>query len=240
MWLEPVRWTRDDHFVVSVTDSAIRIECKAAGFPTPRFIWYRNDEIIEGAEGYILEVVRFWSETLKIKFLLQFRCECSILYKYRCRVWNEVPEGYTFSEFYRRNGKQFSSSLDSDECDISSFTREDYKCDQCKSGAYDHLRQIMNIEKFGKGMSFLHLMKSCNNLYSLSWKSAFRGWNRPFGCSRQSCFDHQQLHIFALAWISHPIMRRRNISYGSAGHGIQNCRPCWSDAGRDEIRCEGI
>ncbi|PAV59359.1 hypothetical protein WR25_21402 [Diploscapter pachys] len=132
---KPVRWTRDDHFVVSVTDSAIRIECKAAGFPTPRFIWYRNDEIIEGAEGYILEVVR---------------CECSILYKYRCRVWNEVPEGYTFSEFYRRNGKQFSSSLDSDECDISSFTREDYKCDQCKSGAYDHLRQIMNIEKFGK------------------------------------------------------------------------------------------
>lgn len=40
---------------------------------------------------------------------------------YRCRIWNEIEEGFEYSTFYRKPGKSFHSKLITDPVDLSLF-----------------------------------------------------------------------------------------------------------------------
>ncbi|CAD6198613.1 unnamed protein product [Caenorhabditis auriculariae] len=123
-----LRWGRSEQVTISVTESTIRLDCKAVGFPSPNILWYKGDDTI--SDERILEIPR---------------CACVARWTFRCFAHNEVREGFSFSAFYRRAGKQFSSTLESKEIDVAPFIRESDLCDKCRPNSYNDLREIMNL-----------------------------------------------------------------------------------------------
>lgn len=70
------------------------------------------------------KIKRYLRERKRIHFFNEFsnfRCKCRMGLLYRCRIWNEVLEGFEYSTFYRKSGKSFHSKLTSDPVDLSIF-----------------------------------------------------------------------------------------------------------------------
>ncbi|EJW87040.1 hypothetical protein WUBG_02052 [Wuchereria bancrofti] len=51
---------------------------------------------------------------------------------YRCRIWNEIEEGFEYSTFYRRPGKSFHSKLITNPVDLSLFITASATVDTCE------------------------------------------------------------------------------------------------------------
>lgn len=58
---EPLRWAKSDEIVATITqeNSIVRLQCKAVGFPSPSYHWYKGDELVEGASSHTIDVVRY-------------------------------------------------------------------------------------------------------------------------------------------------------------------------------------
>ncbi|VDM76925.1 unnamed protein product, partial [Strongylus vulgaris] len=127
---EPVRWVKSDEIKVSIVEdnSIVRLQCKAVGFPCPVYQWYRNKELLEGVTSNTVDVVR---------------CKCSSDFTFFCVVTNEIEDGHVYSEFYRKPGKEYSSRIVSQTVSLASFVGEEYRCDGCRSGNLENLREIM-------------------------------------------------------------------------------------------------
>lgn len=123
-----LRWGHEDQIIASIIGNVIVLECTAIGFPCAEYQWYKDNEQISGECLRMLEIVR---------------CPCSALRTYHCVASNEIAEGFSYSSMYRREGKQFKTVLESNPFDISSFVRDDERCESCKSIEYEHLREIM-------------------------------------------------------------------------------------------------
>lgn len=106
----------------------MRLQCKAVGFPSPSYHWYKGDELVEGASSHTIDVVR---------------CKCSSAFTFYCVVTNEVEDGHIYSEFYRKPGKQYSSRLVSRSISMSPFVGEEQRCESCRNVELENLREIM-------------------------------------------------------------------------------------------------
>ncbi|VDP37240.1 unnamed protein product [Heligmosomoides polygyrus] len=128
--MEPLRWAKSDEIVATITqeNSIVRLQCKAVGFPSPSYHWYKGDELVEGASSHTIDVVR---------------CKCSSAFTFYCVVTNEVEDGHIYSEFYRKPGKQYSSRLVSRSISMSPFVGEEQRCESCRNVELENLREIM-------------------------------------------------------------------------------------------------
>uniref|UniRef100_A0A0R3RFL9 CASPASE_P20 domain-containing protein n=1 Tax=Elaeophora elaphi TaxID=1147741 RepID=A0A0R3RFL9_9BILA len=122
----PVTWSAEEQVTVRVMgtdDCMLQLLCRARGFPWPRFQWIEDDGDIHGSNG---------------KALVISRCRCRKGMMYRCRIWNEIEEGFEYSTFYRKPGKQFRSKLMTNPVDLSPFITADMRgvssidsCERC-------------------------------------------------------------------------------------------------------------
>ncbi|CAB3405303.1 unnamed protein product [Caenorhabditis bovis] len=125
-----LRWGRDEHVMVAIDDNLLRLECKAVGFPTPHIRWYSSSDMSNPVgTGKILELTR---------------CKCSSEHVYKCVATNEVPVGFAFSEFYRKPGKMYTSTLESRLIDVTSFIRDDELCESCRARELDKFIKIVD------------------------------------------------------------------------------------------------
>ncbi|VDP18851.1 unnamed protein product [Soboliphyme baturini] len=69
--------------------------CYAIGFPYPKYQWYCDGSSVEGCSDNVLIIDR--NSAVSGTF-------------YYCEVSNEIRDGETWSNFYRRKNKQFTSS----------------------------------------------------------------------------------------------------------------------------------
>ncbi|KAL3994648.1 Caspase domain family protein [Acanthocheilonema viteae] len=116
----PVTWSAKEQVTIRVmgTDNCmLQLFCHARGFPWPHFQWMENDEDIDGSNG---------------KALVISKCRCRRGLMYRCRIWNEIEDGFEYSTFYRKPGKSFHSKLTTDPVDLSLFISADVKADSCE------------------------------------------------------------------------------------------------------------
>ncbi|VDK71433.1 unnamed protein product [Litomosoides sigmodontis] len=116
----PVTWSAEDQVTVRVIgtdDSMLQLLCHARGFPWPRFQWMEDDKQIGDLNG---------------KAVLVSRCSCRKELTYKCRIWNEIEEGFEYSAFYRKPGKLFRSKLTTDPVDLSLFITADIRVDSCE------------------------------------------------------------------------------------------------------------
>ncbi|RCN38716.1 caspase domain protein [Ancylostoma caninum] len=127
---KPVRWAKTDEIVASIVgdNSVVRLQCKAVGFPCPVYHWYKDEELMENASGCTVDVVR---------------CKCSSELIFRCVVSNEIEDGHVYSEFYRKPGKEYSSRITSQTISLAPFVGEEYRCENCRNGNLESLREIM-------------------------------------------------------------------------------------------------
>ncbi|VDN05274.1 unnamed protein product [Thelazia callipaeda] len=111
----PVKWTAEEPVTIKVlgTDNCLlQLVCHARGFPWPHFQWLENEKEVEGGTG---------------KAFLITRCKCRSNLIYKCKVWNEIEEGFEYSLFYRNREKPFRSHLITNGINISSFLTDDLK-----------------------------------------------------------------------------------------------------------------
>ncbi|PIO63716.1 hypothetical protein TELCIR_14678 [Teladorsagia circumcincta] len=127
---EPLRWAKADEIVVSIIpdNNTVRLQCTAVGFPSPRYHWYKNDEHIEAVSSHVIDVVR---------------CKCSSEFTFYCVATNEVEDGYVYSEFYRKPGKEYSSRIVSRTISMEPFVGQEQRCESCRNGELENLREIM-------------------------------------------------------------------------------------------------
>lgn len=125
-----LRWVPDseEQVTMSVDEETIKLECKAQGFPCPTIKWYTNDSKEPVHTGRLYTVLR---------------CKCSTEHQYKCVATNEIPEGFSYSEHYKRSGKLWNSILESDFVDITSLVRDDELCESCKNFEMGRLSQIL-------------------------------------------------------------------------------------------------
>ncbi|KAM3719243.1 Mucosa-associated lymphoid tissue lymphoma translocation protein [Dirofilaria immitis] len=115
----PVKWSSEEQVTVSmigIDDCMLQFVCHARGFPWPRFQWTENDKDIDCSNG---------------KTLVISRCGCRSGLMYRCKIWNEVEEGFEYSTFYRKAGKLFQSKLITDPVDLSLFVTVGMRVNSC-------------------------------------------------------------------------------------------------------------
>lgn len=125
-----LRWVPypEEQVTMTFDEQFIKLECKAQGFPTPQIKWYTNgskEPVYTGRTYTIL------------------RCKCSTEHQYKCVAINQVPEGLSFSEHYRKPGKLWNSTLESDFVDVTSCVRDDELCESCKNFEMGRLSQIL-------------------------------------------------------------------------------------------------
>ncbi|WKX97736.1 hypothetical protein Q1695_013424 [Nippostrongylus brasiliensis] len=127
---KPLRWAKAEEVVVNFSqdNTVVRLLCKAVGFPSPCYQWFKNDEQIDGATSFELDILR---------------CKCSAEFTFYCVVTNEVEDGHVYSKFYRMPGKQYSSKLVSRTIAMRAFVGEEQKCENCQNGDLENLREIM-------------------------------------------------------------------------------------------------
>uniref|UniRef100_A0A1I8EBW7 CASPASE_P20 domain-containing protein n=2 Tax=Wuchereria bancrofti TaxID=6293 RepID=A0A1I8EBW7_WUCBA len=116
----PVKWSADEQItvkVMGVDNCMLQLFCHARGFPWPRFQWMEDDKDIDCSNG---------------KALIVSRCRCRKGLMYRCRIWNEIEEGFEYSTFYRRPGKSFHSKLITNPVDLSLFITASATVDTCE------------------------------------------------------------------------------------------------------------
>ncbi|KAF7636618.1 hypothetical protein Mgra_00004015 [Meloidogyne graminicola] len=148
----PVIWSRSEQIIVSIdkneflkeenctnssnntkpTNSRLRLQCKASGFPTPRYQWLDDDRQLEGANQSSLIILR---------------CPCTARNVFRCKVWNLVEEGNEWSEFYRDPGKTFYSELISNIVDLTSFAVPFDDCENCYKQKMEELAKRLGNEQ---------------------------------------------------------------------------------------------
>ncbi|KAF8362888.1 malt-1, partial [Pristionchus pacificus] len=130
-----LRWASEANPIKIVSDDdrqEICLKARAVGFPSPQFEWLRDGEPV-GVPGRALRVSK---------------CKCEATCQYICRVWNEVEDGQSFSDFYRVEGKQYSSELRSNPVDLTSHVQGTTQtCDRCKTAELEKIR-----EKLGGSM----------------------------------------------------------------------------------------
>ncbi|CAG9537655.1 unnamed protein product [Cercopithifilaria johnstoni] len=106
----PVVWSAAEQITIRVMgddDCMLQLLCHARGFPWPHFQWIEGDEDIDGSNGKALVISR-------------------------CRIWNEIADGFEYSAFYRKSGKSFHSKLTTDPVDLSLFITADMRVDSCE------------------------------------------------------------------------------------------------------------
>ncbi|EJD75552.1 hypothetical protein, variant [Loa loa] len=116
----PVKWSAEEQItirVMGIDDCMLQLLCHARGFPWPRFQWMENDKDINHSNG---------------KALVISRCRCRRDMMYRCRIWNEIEEGFEYSAFYRKPGKTFHSKLTTDPVDLSLFITPNMRVESCE------------------------------------------------------------------------------------------------------------
>lgn len=127
-----VIWARPEQIIVACVGDGkqLKLECKASGFPTPRYQWMEEERPIDGANASVLTILR---------------CPCTARNVFKCKVWNVVDEGQEWSGFYRANGKTYQSELVSNVVDLSSFVSEaDAACEACNKNKMEQLYRLVN------------------------------------------------------------------------------------------------
>lgn len=76
---------------------------------------------------YIYQIKRMKKAKISNYELTKFRCSCQKGLTYKCRIWNEIEEGFEYSAFYRKPGKLFRSKLTTDPVDLSLFITADIR-----------------------------------------------------------------------------------------------------------------
>jgi hypothetical protein len=104
----PVIWSRKEQIRVSIVadGTQLTLECKANGFPVPRYEWRENGKIMACGS---------------VATLVILRCPCTARNVFNCRVYNFIEDGQAYTEFYKANGKTSESELISDIIDLSNF-----------------------------------------------------------------------------------------------------------------------
>ncbi|GMT15614.1 hypothetical protein PFISCL1PPCAC_6911, partial [Pristionchus fissidentatus] len=126
-----VRWVEKDPkkiIKISVNHELqeITVEVQAVGFPAAQFEWRRDGEPV-GIVGSTLRLTK---------------CRCESLVSYVCRVWNEVEDGHSFSDFYRNEvGKEFSSEIFSEPADLTTAIADAHACNRCKAAELEKIRE---------------------------------------------------------------------------------------------------
>lgn len=159
----PVIWSRSEQIIVyidkneeeclenttstnnnlSIINHRLRLQCKASGFPTPRYQWLDDDRKLEGANQSSLIILR---------------CPCTARNVFRCKIWNQVEENKEWSEFYRAPGKTFYSELISDIVDLSSFAVPFADCENCYKQKMEELaKRLGNEQTLGNNNNNLNL-----------------------------------------------------------------------------------
>ncbi|CAI2344201.1 unnamed protein product [Caenorhabditis sp. 36 PRJEB53466] len=134
---KPLRWVQEEQVTKSFKDgdTTITLECCARGFPCPEIKWYTSSskDAVHVGRTFVL-----------------LKCKCSTEHQYKCVATNEVGEGFSYSDHYRKKGKQFVSKLESEFIDVTSCIRDDELCDSCKNFEMDRLSQILAEEDVEK------------------------------------------------------------------------------------------
>ncbi|CAD5211582.1 unnamed protein product [Bursaphelenchus okinawaensis] len=129
----PVIWARNEQVIVTVIGDGnkVKLDCRASSFPSPSYQWYEEDKEIDGATNQSLVILR---------------CSCTARNVFKCKVFNEVPDGETWSSFYRMPNKEFKSKLISDVVDLTQFALDSAAagCEICTQNMVAEIYRHMN------------------------------------------------------------------------------------------------
>uniref|UniRef100_A0A7E4UMJ5 CASPASE_P20 domain-containing protein n=1 Tax=Panagrellus redivivus TaxID=6233 RepID=A0A7E4UMJ5_PANRE len=133
----PVIWSRPEQIRVSIVadGTQLKLECKASGFPIPRYEWMESGQIMDCASG----------SSLLIK-----RCPCTARNVFNCRVYNFIEDQQPYTEFYKMPGKTHYSELISKVVNLSSYVLQSISsCDECKRNDVVRMYNIFNGKNDG-------------------------------------------------------------------------------------------
>uniref|UniRef100_A0AC34PXH7 Caspase family p20 domain-containing protein n=1 Tax=Panagrolaimus sp. JU765 TaxID=591449 RepID=A0AC34PXH7_9BILA len=129
----PVIWSRPEQIKVSIVadGTQLKLECKASGFPVPRYEWRENGKLMDCGN---------------VSYLLILRCPCTARNVFNCRVYNFIEDDQPFTEFYKSNGKTWQSELVSNVVDLSNFVSDpNPNCEQCNRNSVNRMyNQLVN------------------------------------------------------------------------------------------------
>ncbi|CAD5215925.1 unnamed protein product [Bursaphelenchus xylophilus] len=129
----PVIWARSEQITVTVIGDGnkIKLDCRASAFPSPLYQWYEEGKAIEGAINQSLIILR---------------CACTARNVFKCKVYNIVGDGETWSNFYRMPNKEYSSELTSKIVDLSQYALDSAAagCESCTQNMVAEIYRHMN------------------------------------------------------------------------------------------------
>uniref|UniRef100_A0AC35FSD0 Caspase family p20 domain-containing protein n=2 Tax=Panagrolaimus sp. PS1159 TaxID=55785 RepID=A0AC35FSD0_9BILA len=169
----PVIWSRKEQIRVSIVadGTQLKLECKANGFPVPRYEWRENGKIMACGS---------------VATLVILRCPCTARNVFNCRVYNFIEDGQAYTEFYKANGKTSESELISDIVDLSNFvSAPNPNCQQCNLNDLDRIyNKLVNASAttpaaFGGDDGMLDTM-DCTTAVTASDKVALIISNRTY------------------------------------------------------------
>jgi len=129
----PVIWSRPEQIKVSIVadGTQLKLECKASGFPVPRYEWRENGKVMACGN---------------VSSLLILRCPCTARNVFDCRVYNFIEDDQAYTEFYKSGEKQYESELISKVVDLSTFVSDpNPNCEQCNRNSVNRMyNQLIN------------------------------------------------------------------------------------------------